>query len=357
MDDRIELHWTPELRDWIEASWQLSRIRLVIIALFLASGGLIELALHQVWLGVVMFVLGPTVVALQLFLSALSFRRSTMVRGEHRAVVAEDGLRVTSCGSTAEFAWPMFAEWREVSRVFVLRTGGVRALSMVMLPKRALTGDRTSALRQTLADQVGPAGTRRPVPLTPAPATKAAAGRVSPRSLAGYDEPISLHWTPTRADWVVALRAVSWIYWLFPVLAVIFVVGGIVQSAMSYTTTPGGGHSFSLAVVFLAPVGVFLGCMPSMRVRGLFHRNPLLAAEQRVRVDEAGLHFTIAGAQSSTGWDVYVTFKERRRVFVLRHGKSTLTPVTVLAKRGVVAPRTVDDVRAMLERRVSATKR
>lgn len=349
MNEPIELRWTPELRDSLQATRVVAGTRQAIIVVLLVLLGVLEIVSHRLWLGVPMLVLGPAFVFLQLLMSVLVFRRNAAGRTVD-AVADEYGVRIAHAGATTDYAWSTIAEWREASRVFVLRIGGARSLSVVLLPKRALTAAGTSALRSGLTDQVGPAGRRRTVsPATsPRPVATAHSGTAPPRD-AG--EQVQLHWTPERADWVEAIRTISIVHRLLPLLAVLLVAGGVVSSAVSYLAMP-DGDTMSIAFVAAVPLGVLFGCLTSLQARGILRANALVAGEQRVALDQAGLHFTVAGTEASTDWTVYAGFRERRRSFVLRRGRSSLTPVTLLAKRGVVAPHTVADVRAILERRL-----
>jgi hypothetical protein len=347
MEEPIELRWTPELRDSLQATRVVAGRRMAMVAVPLVVLGLVELALDQLRLGVLLLVLGPVFVLLQLLTAVLVFRRNAAGRTLD-AVADEHGVRVTRAGATTQCAWSTIAEWREASRVFVLRTGGPRSLSVVLLPKRALTGEAGSALRNRLIRHVGPADRRRAVRFAPSP-------RPQPITTApsGDRGRVELHRTPERADWVEAMRTVSVVHRLLPWFAVLLVVGGVVWSAASYHTTP-AGYSMNLAFVVAVPLGILIGCLTSLQARAVLRGNPLVAGEQRVTVDEAGLHFAVAGTETSTDWTAYTGFRERRRSFVLRHGRSTLTPVTLLAKRGIVAPHTVEDLRAMLGRRLVA---
>ncbi|HEX6447636.1 MAG TPA: YcxB family protein [Streptosporangiales bacterium] len=352
MTEPIELHWTPELRDSLQATRVLAGRRLAAFAGLLVLVGVVELALHQFWLGVLALVLGPVFVLLQLLTAVLVFRRNTAGRRVD-AVADAHGVRVARAGATTEYAWSVIAEWREASRVFVLRAGGARSVSVVVLPKRALTEADSSTLRNRFTEHVGRAGSRRTVQLATSPRPQPVT--TTPSAAAAPDDGgrVELHWTPERADWVEAIRSVSAVHRLLPWFAVLLVVAGVAWSAASYHTTP-DGYSMNMAFVVAVPLGVFVGSLTSLQARAVLRRNPLVAGEQHVTLDEGGLHFRVAGTDASTDWTAYAGFRERRRSFVLRHGRSSLTPVTLLAKRGVVAPHTADDVRALLERRLGA---
>lgn len=274
MDDRVELHWTPELRDSLQAMRVVTGTRLPFFFVVLVLVGIVELALHQFWLGVLALALGPVFVLLQLLTAVLVFRKNSRDGAAVDAVVDEHGVRLARAGVASEYAWPMFAEWREASRGFVLRTGGSRALSVV---PAAPLGRRAPRV----------AGSSCP------PELSRHAGR-------GLDDHHLRRRRPAR-------------------------------------------HPRRLHHLVAGA--------------GLLHRHPLLAGAQRATLDESGLRFNVAGTETSTDWTTYGGFQERRRTFILRHGKSVLTPVTVLAKRGVVAPHTVDEVRAMLEHRLSTRER
>lgn len=351
MDGPIELHWTPELRDSLQATRVVAGTRLVSFFVVLVLAGVVELALHNLWLGLLALVLGPVVMLLQLLTAVLVFRKNSR-DGTVDAVVDGHGVRVAHAGAATEYAWSMIAEWREASRVFVLRTGGSRALSVVLLPQRTLADEGRSALRATLTDHIGAAGARRAVQLGTSPRPQPVTTGPPDGALTPDDGGrVELHWTPERADWVEAMRTVSIVHRLLPWLAVLLVVAGAVSSAWSYHATP-DGYTMNIAFVVAIPLGIFVGCITSLQARGLLRRNPLVAGEQRVILDDSGLRFSIAGTETSTDWATYAGFRERRRSFVLRHGRSSLTPVTLLAKRGVLPPNTVDDLRALLERRV-----
>ncbi|MBO0827983.1 MAG: YcxB family protein [Streptosporangiales bacterium] len=350
MNEPIELRWTPEFRDSLQGTRVVAGMRLGLVVVSLVLIGFIELVLRQAGFAVLMFVMAPVFPLLHLLGAFLVFRRNAAGTTVD-AVADEQGVRVVRAGTTTEYPWSTITEWREASRVFVLRAGGARSLVVVPLPKRALADEYRSELRSRLAAHVGPVGSRRAVqlPTSPQPVTTTPSPGAAPPDDGAR---VELRWTPERADLVEAMRAVSIVHRLIPWYALLVFLGGVAWSAASYHATP-DGHAMNLAFIVAVPISIAVGSMSSVHARGMMRRNPLLAGEQRVRLDGAGLHVTVAGTETSADWTLYTGFRERRRTFVLRQGKSSLTPVVLLAKRGVVAPHTVEDVRAILERRLA----
>lgn len=136
-------------------------------------------------------------------------------------------------------------------------------------------------------------------------------------------EPIELHWTPRRRDFVEAtLITTGRALVVVPILlvlcgAVLLVLDEVVLGVLLV----GCGLAFPLPVT----VGAAL----------TYGRKPLARAERHAVVDDEGVHMTTTRGTSHIHWHTVTGWRERSRWFVLRLGGPRPRSTALLQKRAL----------------------
>lgn len=157
MNQTIELRWTPERKDWVEAiravSWLHRWSR--VLALLAVVGAVSGFWKHMWALGS-----GLLVAAILLFVITdlqvrEAFRRNPRASKQQSAVLDDDGVHVSVDDARTDFGWHAFHSWREISRSYLLRLGKTSSTAVLVIPKRALGGDAAHTLTELLTTHVG----------------------------------------------------------------------------------------------------------------------------------------------------------------------------------------------------------
>lgn len=345
-DDTIEIRCTLTFADYAQASRTFGRfarvMRVFAVVAVVVNGALF---LAEPSLGFVASAAALVAVALLLpeLLTYIAYRVTPTLRNRQHLMVDTTGIVVATDAIRTEYAWRQVSEWRELSRVFVLRVGGTRSQSVLLLPTRELPPVDQQRLRDLCEEHVGPSRARRsPTPAAPG----------GPRTPPPADTPtdrIDLRWTPARADWEEAFRAVSWIHrypWVVS-LAVVAVAGIVFAAVRPGDSGPGG----IVPVLGLLAVAVMYLFITKLQVRARFRQLPQLGDDKEGTVDARGVHVRSGvGTDSTLAWEGVARVQETPRTFVLRQGTSSNAPVVLLPKRAVLPPATEADLRELLHR-------
>jgi hypothetical protein len=83
-----------------------------------------------------------------------------------------------------------------------------------------------------------------------------------------------------------------------------------------------------------------------------FHKIASRNGAYRAKVDDFGATVSNTGGSSQLNWTAAPHYAETPDTFVLLSGDKNVSCLTVLPKRGVLAPGTVDGIRALLDRHI-----
>ena len=163
--DRLELEWQPEKRDYDEGFQALNRANRATVKLLMVVGTVTVLltvlgaarggAGEAVGTAVPLIVVGVVIAVVMPRMLVRGFwRRSPRVRSATRATVEPaTGIEVTTEQSSVEHPWDSIQDILETERIFVVRLKGYRGRAFFPLAKRGLKDDGdVDRLRTLLRD-------------------------------------------------------------------------------------------------------------------------------------------------------------------------------------------------------------
>ncbi|WP_372419739.1 YcxB family protein [Actinotalea solisilvae] len=363
-DDRatVELAWTPEQADYVDAYRARDRADRRLRAFTLLGGAVVVACVAAALSGTPDLLPLAAGVGVGVLAAPLATRHAVRRlwraglagRGPTRARV-EPGVGITSVsrGATTQTEWTHLTRLLETRRSFVLTVGGQRVGYVTVLPKRGLQDpadvDRLRALlaHETRAarDGAARAGALAALGATDAPwDAPAAPGPASP------SDAVTLRWLPAVEDYVEAFEARSRARRTRR-LAVLLGALALVALGAVLTREP----VTVVLLLLVAAMAVLERPMLRRAVRRSWGKEPALREERIARLaPDDGLVVDAGASSGRYGWDRVARVVETERSFVLLSDRAWSGTFWLLAKRGAASPGDVDRVRALLARHVGS---
>ncbi|MFE2286998.1 YcxB family protein [Streptomyces sp. NPDC059443] len=167
---------------------------------------------------------------------------------------------------------------------------------------------------------------------------------------------VELVYQTTRPELAEALRARSAttaagrrLRLMYPVLGTLLVLFGALSMAVdgAVGARPVGLAASGVVLWALAP---FVPRLTPWLLARSFGRYMEKTGEHRVLVDDSGFRVTTAASEARIGWSAQPSYVETPGSFVMLSDDKSAVAITVLPKRGIVAPADADGLRAILDR-------